>query len=192
MRKFVICNVPMKSNVDRVVYESDDLSLPVSERAVRYPVSAFLEKTLSSGDELKVLMLVKKDEYSHYEKNSQFFIDELNEINKNIGAEIEFKVIDTEFEQSQAVHEQLMLKIVEEFEKEYNALVYFGIRSYTAFGKLDSFLYVSDHEDEWEYDNADLKDGYVVAYVYNYDDHWCSELGGIAVKEKFGGLVRIG
>ena len=83
-------------------------------------------------------------------------------------------------------------KIVEEFEKEYNALVYFGIRSYTQFGKLDSFLYVSDHEDEWEYDNADLKDEYVVAYVYNYDDPWCSELGGIAVKEKFGGLVRIG
>lgn len=116
MRKFVICNVPMKANVDCVVYKSDDLSLPVSERAVRYPVSAFLEKTLSSGDELKVLMLVKKDEYSHYEKNAQYFIDELNEINKNIGAEIEFKVIDTEFEQSQAVHEQLMLKIVEEFE----------------------------------------------------------------------------
>lgn len=83
-------------------------------------------------------------------------------------------------------------EIVKAFEEEYNALVYFAIRSYTEFGTLDSFLYVSDHEDEWEMDNEDLKDGYVVAYVYNYDAPEFSELGGISVKPRFGGLVRIG
>lgn len=82
--------------------------------------------------------------------------------------------------------------IVKKFEEEYNALVYFGIRSYTEFGKLDSFLYVSDHKEEWEMDNTDLKDGYVYAYVYNYDIPEFSEIGGIAVRDRFGGLVRIG
>lgn len=84
------------------------------------------------------------------------------------------------------------MKIVREFEEEYNALVYFGIRSYTEFGTLDSFLYVSDYEGEWKMDNRDLKDGYVYAYVYNHDCPEYSEIGLIKVQPRFGGLVRIG
>lgn len=83
-------------------------------------------------------------------------------------------------------------KIIEDFEEEYNALVYFVVRSYTQFGKLDSFLYVSDYEEEWEMDNEDLADGYVYAYVYNYDMPLFSEIGSIAVEPRFGGLVRVG
>lgn len=83
-------------------------------------------------------------------------------------------------------------EIVRKFEEEYNALIYFGMRSYTEFGQLDSFLYVSDHEEEWEMDNDDLKDGYAIAYVYNYDMPDFSELGSIAVQNRFGGLVRVG
>ena len=82
--------------------------------------------------------------------------------------------------------------IVKAFEEEYNALVYFGMRSYTEFGKLDSFLYVSDNEEEWFMDNADIQEGYAVAYVYNHDVPEYSEIGSIAVRERFGGLVRVG
>ena len=60
MKKTIICNIPMRENVDLSVYKSDDLSLPVSDRAVRYPINTFLEKTLSPEDEIKVLLLVKK------------------------------------------------------------------------------------------------------------------------------------
>lgn len=83
-------------------------------------------------------------------------------------------------------------RIVREFEKEYNALVYFAIRSYTEFGKLDSFLYVSDHEEEWEMDSEDIAYGYALAYVHNYDIPEYSEIGSIAVQNRFGGLVRVG
>lgn len=82
--------------------------------------------------------------------------------------------------------------IVKEFEQEHNALVYFATRSYTKFGKLDFFLFVSDYEEEWEMDNEDIKDGYALAYVYNYDVPDFSEIGSIMVKERFGGLVRVG
>lgn len=81
-------------------------------------------------------------------------------------------------------------EIVKAFEEEHNALVYFVIRSYTQFGKLDSILYVSDYDDEWEMDHEDLKDGYALAYVHNYDMPDCSEFGSIGVQERFGGLVR--
>lgn len=82
-------------------------------------------------------------------------------------------------------------EIVKKFEEEYNTLVYFIVRTETEFGTMDSFLYVSDHEDEWEMDNEDLEYGYVVAYVYSYDAPDFSEFGSIQVKPRFGGLVRI-
>lgn len=81
---------------------------------------------------------------------------------------------------------------VKEFEEQYNALVYHVIHTYTQFGELYNFLFVSDYEEEWEYDMADLKDGYVIAYVWNKSDDWCSEMGSIVVRELFGGLVRVG
>lgn len=83
------------------------------------------------------------------------------------------------------------LKIVKGFEEEHNALVYFIVRSYTEFGNLDALLYISDYEEEWEMDREDINDGYAVAYVYNYDVPYFSEMGSIAVQGRFGGLVRI-
>lgn len=88
-------------------------------------------------------------------------------------------------------NEELNAK-VKEFEEDYNALVYHVIHTPTKFGDLYSFLYVSDYEEEWEMDNADIKDGYVMAYVWNKSDEWMSEIGGIMVRELFGGLVRVG
>ena len=83
------------------------------------------------------------------------------------------------------------IKVVREFEKEYNALVYFGTRVYTEFGTLDAFLYVSDYEEEWKDDVEDLKDGYLYAYVYNHDIPEFSEIGSIRVQPRLGGLIRI-
>lgn len=66
-------------------------------------------------------------------------------------------------------------------EDKYNALVNLVIRSYTTIGKMDSFLYVSDHPDEWPSDRENLKDGEAIAYVYNHDASDCSELGYIGI-----------
>lgn len=90
-----------------------------------------------------------------------------------------------------SVNEELTAK-VKEFEQEYNALVYHVIHTFAQFGELYNFLYVSDHEEEWEMDQDDIKDNYVMCYVWNKDDDWCSEFGTIAVRQKFGGLVRVG
>ena len=88
-------------------------------------------------------------------------------------------------------NEELNAKI-KKFEEDYNALVYHVIHTYTQFGELYNFLFISDYEEEWEYDIADLKDGYVIAYVWNKSDDWCSEMGSIVVQERFGGIVRVG
>ena len=81
---------------------------------------------------------------------------------------------------------------VMEFENKYNALVYHVIHTLTEFGELYHFLYVSDYDEEWEMDNDDIKDNYVMCYVWNKDIPEFSEFGTIAVRQKFGGIVRVG
>ena len=83
-------------------------------------------------------------------------------------------------------------KLVGEFEKRYNALVYMVVRAYfKEFGKMDALLYVSDYESEWEQDNIDVSDRCPLVYVHNYDAPEFSEFGCIEVKPRFGGLIRV-
>ena len=72
-------------------------------------------------------------------------------------------------------------KIVADFEKENDALVFTGIRSYTDIGVMDSYLFVSDYAEEWEMERRDFKHGRALAYVYNHDAPDCSEMGSIGI-----------
>lgn len=79
---------------------------------------------------------------------------------------------------------------IKEFEDKQNALVYLVVRSYTTLGKMDSFLYVSDHPNEWPSDRKNLKDGETIAYVYNHDAPDCSELGYIGIARTIAAGLR--
>lgn len=81
-------------------------------------------------------------------------------------------------------------EMVKEFEDEYKGLVYHIIYSETEFGTLYAMLYVSNHPEEWEMDNEDLKEGYPIAYVENISDPYSSEFGSIGIRPANGGLVR--
>ena len=83
--------------------------------------------------------------------------------------------------------------IIDKFEAHHkDCLVYHMIHNVYEFGECYSMLYVSSDKEEWEDDKANIKDGYVFAYVENIDNDWCSEFGSIAVKPSIGGLVRLG
>lgn len=75
------------------------------------------------------------------------------------------------------------LQRIREFEESHNALVYLIVRSYTTFGKMDCYLYVSDHRDEWEQDREDLKNCEPLCYVYNYDMPDCSEFSCVGIEK---------
>lgn len=81
-------------------------------------------------------------------------------------------------------------KIISDFEESYNAVVYHAIFNHTEFGDMLSLLYVSEHEDEWESDMSDLANSYSYAYVANLDYNDLSEIGGIGISPRFGGVVR--
>ena len=147
MKKIIICNIPMAKEVNQNVYVSDDKSLPVTDRPVRYSINAFLEKTLKPDDEVKVLLLAKIDEYSYYEQNIEYFINELNEANSNIGAKLEYKTIDTAFSQERTIHEQLLSRIVDEIDPQTHVLadITYGSKDmsivvFTTLGFAEKFL----------------------------------------------------
>lgn len=79
---------------------------------------------------------------------------------------------------------------IRQFEKEYGYLVYYVIDSYTAVGRLLSYLYVSSNEEEWEQDRQDLEECRPIVYVKNVDDERLSEFGSIGVEPRNGGVIR--
>lgn len=81
-------------------------------------------------------------------------------------------------------------EIVKRFEEKYNAVVYHVIHNYTEFGELYSLLYVSQHEQEWDYDKDDIKHDIALCYVVNKDEENFSEFGSIGIKPQFGGVIR--
>ena len=114
MKKIVICNIPMRENVAKTVYSSVDDSLPVSEKPYRYPINSFLSQTVDAGDDLKVILLIKKDGNDFHEKNTEDYKKEIEEICVNSGASAEFVPIDTAFSQDKENHEQLMGRLIDE------------------------------------------------------------------------------
>ena len=82
-------------------------------------------------------------------------------------------------------------EMVSKFEQENNALVYLVVRSFTNLGIMDNIFYVSDYQDEWFMDNADIDEHYACVYVTNHDMPDCSEFGSIAWKSVGGGVLRV-
>lgn len=81
---------------------------------------------------------------------------------------------------------------IDEFEKNYQALVYHVQMTPTVVGKMYSLFYVGRYKEDWELEKADLKEGYAFVYVWNKDVPQFSEFGSIAFKNSMGGIMRIG
>lgn len=167
MKKTIICNIPMKEKVDMSVYKSDDKSLPVSEKSVRYPINSFLHRTMNPEDELKVILLVKKDDKKHFMKNTDDYISELNEINADIKAKLEYLTIETEFDESRSVHEKLLSDVVNALDDESHILadITYGPKDlpvvlFTALNFAEKFMNCS--VDNIIYGQASFENGRVV------------------------------
>lgn len=168
LKKTIICNIPMKENLDRIIYQSDDASLPVAEREVSYPICAFLEKTMHKEDELKIILLVKNDSLAFSQRNVEAFKQEFESANKNIGATATYTIIDTAFEETRSVHEKLMGSIVDKLEIGSHILtdITYGPKDlpivvFTALAFAEKFLHCS--ADNIIYGQAHFSDGHVVS-----------------------------
>lgn len=87
-------------------------------------------------------------------------------------------------------NEPKYVEVVNDFEKKYDTMVYHAHLCHTEFGDLLSLLYVSSHKSEWKNDKADLKEGYPIAYVYNFDSGF-ADMGTIQIAPCNGGITRL-
>lgn len=87
-------------------------------------------------------------------------------------------------------NDERFTKIVKDFEKKSNNLVYHCQLTHLEFGDCLSLLFVSANENDWETENELLQQGIAFAWVENLDDEWCSEMGSIGIKPSMGGIVR--
>lgn len=82
----------------------------------------------------------------------------------------------------------LFQKIVKDFEKKKDVVVYHCLYSETIYGNLLSLLYVSNYEEDWETER--VEQDYIFSYVENLGNPNNSEYGDIFITSKDGGLVR--
>lgn len=81
-------------------------------------------------------------------------------------------------------------KVADGFERKYSAMVYLAVYSKTSIGEMISYLYISDHPEEWDLDMEDIEDGIALTYTYNFSDPESSEIGSIGIGAVNGGLAR--
>ncbi len=123
MKKIIICNIPMREYVANTVYSSEDRSLLVSDKPYRYPINSLLSQAVNAEDDLKIILLIKKDGNTFHEKNTADYKQEIEEVCRNTGAKAEFVSIDTDFSQEKENHEQLMKRLVDEIDTGVHIMV---------------------------------------------------------------------
>ena len=121
MKKILIYNIPMQVK-QRCVYENGVRNVELSSEAFYFPINAYLAKNLTAEDDLKVILLVKRDGLEREIAAEELCKQELNQINETIGAHLEYKTISTKFEQTKKVYDQLFSALVDEIEDESTIL----------------------------------------------------------------------
>ena len=83
-------------------------------------------------------------------------------------------------------------KEIKQFEKRYDATVFFVVRDDVHAHHLDSLLYVSRFPEEWRDEHLDISEGHVMTYTINRTVPSCSEFGSIYFnRTNYGGIVRL-
>jgi len=118
MKKIIFSNLPMKKQLNSFHYGVDGNSTIEFDGSVIFPINSVLARVLRKNDDVKVVLLKKNDVEGNSDINAGEYMKELNGINRNIGAKIEYKIIDTPFEETKDTHEFLLKAIVNELENQ--------------------------------------------------------------------------
>lgn len=132
MKKIIFINVPIstKKAEEPIQYKVIGNNKLEYSGKVMCPINSILAKTLKKEDDVKVVYVKeqqKEEKDKHYEKIMQ---EELSNINKNIGANIEYKVICKAFEETQKSHGELLETLIDELEEkaEVSADITYGAK----------------------------------------------------------------
>jgi hypothetical protein len=92
------------------------------EKPVRCPIDGILAKTLKKGDQVKVIYILTAGENSECEQNKSSYIEELEGINKEVGAVFSYDTVEIDFEPTKKTYNKLITDLAEKIPE--NAEVY--------------------------------------------------------------------
>ena len=128
MKKIVFATVPMKKDIEKQKYSVDGNALIESKEPICYAVNPAVTSKLTKEDEVSVILLKTNGGEGAGEKNVELFKEELNELNNPIGAKIEYKTIQSDFDLSTLNFQDIFKKLIRELKEgaEIYADVTFG------------------------------------------------------------------
>lgn len=100
MKKIVFVPVPMQELKSKEVYKFDGNAKLEYGKGTFIAVNGILAKILRKDDDVKIVRIVTKDKGDFSLKNAELQRSELEELNKDIGARIEYTEIMTPFEEN--------------------------------------------------------------------------------------------
>ena len=113
MKKIIFGDLPMKKELNKLKYKVSGNTAIEYDGEVIFPVNSVLARTMKKGDKIKVVLLSKNDIEGNSAINAGIFQKELNEINRNIGADIEYVILATPFEETRDIHEALLRDMID-------------------------------------------------------------------------------
>ena len=113
--KAVIVTVPKKPphQVEAIQYPVDGNKHIEYEKPVRCPINGILAKTLEKNEKVKVIYVMTSGENSECEQNKKTFIEELEEINREIGAELSYDTVKIDFLPTKQTYNKLITDLAE-------------------------------------------------------------------------------
>jgi hypothetical protein len=117
MKKIVFCNIPMTQKQKAFIYKAEGNSLLQYNGKVVFPVNSVLAATLKKDDEVTIILLKTEDINGNSKNNVQLYKEELERLNQEIGAEIQYEIIDSPFEETKDVHERLFRQMIGKLSK---------------------------------------------------------------------------
>lgn len=116
--KIVFSNLPMKKELHAFKYIVDGNASIEYDGEVIFPVNSVLAKCMKKGEKVKVVLLSKVDLEGNSAINAGIFQKELNDINRKIGADIEYVTLATPFEETKDIHETLLRDMIKKLEND--------------------------------------------------------------------------
>ena len=125
--KTVIISVPMRPihEVEAIQYPVDGDKSVEYEKPVRCPIHGILAKTLKKDEQVKVIHIITTGENSESQRNKKVYIDEIEGINKEIGAVFNYDTIEIDFEPTKTTYNKLITDLAEKIPE--NAEIYADI-----------------------------------------------------------------
>lgn len=117
MKKIVFVPIPMQELKSKEIYKVAGNKNLEYENGTFLPVNGVLMKILRKDDDAKIVRILTEGKDNFAIKNAELQKSELDELNKNIGAKIEYKEIVTPFEETEEIIFQRFRELLDTLEE---------------------------------------------------------------------------